>query len=176
MNVFTIDNKIDEFTEKLYIDELYERKRNADLQRLEIFNKMLNRIHQRIKLTSRKSNDKYCWFVVPEVILGVSNFDQPGCISYILDKLKDNGFNVFYYHPNSLFISWNHWIPSYVRNEWKKKTGIAVDGFGNSVETETPVLQITNNGMEIKDKKKKFTPIDTYKPKGIYSDLLNKNS
>ena len=33
-----------------------------------------------------------------------------------------------------LFISWNHWIPLYVRDEYKKKTGIEIDQFGNKVE------------------------------------------
>ena len=51
-----------------------------------------------------------------------------------MEKLQDNGFIIKYTHPNLLFISWNHWIPGYVRNEIKKKTGITVDGFGNRVQ------------------------------------------
>jgi hypothetical protein len=38
-----------------------------------------------------------------------------------MDKLKTNGFNVRYIHPNLLFISWTHWIPGYIRTEFKKK-------------------------------------------------------
>jgi S-adenosylmethionine hydrolase len=49
---------------------------------------------------------------------------------------------VRYTHPNLLFISWKHWVPSYVRNEIKKKTGTLVDEFGNI---------ITNNTQEIKN-------------------------
>ena len=47
-----------------------------------------------------------------------------------MDKLTTNGFVIKYTHPNLLFISWKHWIPSYVRTEFKKKTGKNIDGFG----------------------------------------------
>ena len=173
--IFNIDNEIDEFSEKLNIDDLYERKRTMDVQKLELFNKILNRIHIRIKLTSKKSHDKYCWFIIPEIILGVTHFDQAGCISYVLDKLKTNGFLVFYYHPNTIHISWNHWVPKYVRDEIKKKTGVEFDGYGKRLE-EKPVLQITQNALNIKEKpKKSFTPIDSYKPKGNLDEWFKDN-
>jgi hypothetical protein len=72
-------------------------------------------------------------------------------------------------------------VPSYVRNEIKKKTGIVIDEYGKKVEDEIneeedeevaqqgSVQQITNS--------KKYTPINSYKPSGklVYSeDLLNK--
>lgn len=163
-NIFNIDNNIEDFSEKLNIDELYERKRIIDVQKLELFNKILNRIHIRIKLTSRKTNDNYCWFVIPEVILGVSYFDQADCISYVLDKLKTNGFHVFYYHPSTIHISWKHWVPKYVRDEIKKKTGLVVNEHGKYVESEKveKPLKIEN----IDKSKKAFTPINSYKPKG----------
>ena len=119
-NIFTLEN-IENFSEKINIDELYEKKKQYDLNKLALFNKILNRIHVRIKTTSRQKVDEhFCWFIVPEIIIGVPKYDQGACIAYLLDKLKDNGFLVRYIHPNTLFISWNHWIPSYVRTELKK--------------------------------------------------------
>ena len=47
-NIFTLEN-ITDFSEKLNIDELYEKKRQHDLNKLTIFNKILNRIHVKIK-------------------------------------------------------------------------------------------------------------------------------
>ena len=120
-NIFTLDN-INDFSENLNIDDLYERKRQYDLNQLNLFNKILNRIHVRIKTTSRqKIDEQFCWFVVPEIMIGVPKFDQGACIAYLIDKLKTNGFNVKYYHPNTLLILWNHWVPSYVRSEIKQK-------------------------------------------------------
>ena len=47
-NIFTLENVTD-FSEKLNIDELYEKKRQYDLNKLTLFNKILNRIHFFVK-------------------------------------------------------------------------------------------------------------------------------
>jgi hypothetical protein len=190
-NIFTLEN-IEDFSEKLNIDELYEKKRQYDLNKLALFNKILNRIHVRIKTTSRqKLNEAFCWFVVPEIIIGVPKYDQGACIAYLLDKLKTNGFNVRYIHPNTLFISWMHWVPSYVRTELKKKTGLVINEYGekleskneesNFLENKQMIHDEPNNLMiktkdqpQIKPPKRSFTPINSYKPSGnlVYDDEL----
>ena len=194
-NIFTPEN-IDDFSEKLNIDDLYEKKRQLDLNKLELFNKILNRIHVKIKTVSRqKVDEQACWFLVPETIIGVPRYDQASCIAYLINKLQTNGFNIRYIHPNLLFISWNHWIPSYVRSEIKKKTGINLNEYGQKIEnddedgiksiaiepTNPNDYMLNNRNQDIdqkgKSQKKEYTPIKSYKPSGnlIYDDeLLNK--
>ena len=193
-NIFTLDN-VEDFSEKLNIDELYEKKRQQDLNKLALFNKLLNRVHVRIRTTSRqKVDEQFCWFVVPETILGVPKYDQAACIAYLMEKLKTSGFNVRYIHPNLLFISWLHWVPSYVRTEIKKKTGIKINEYGERIEDEedgeegqkmiandpsdpNDYLLKQNGEQKSKSQRKEYTPIKTYKPSGnlIYDDdILNK--
>lgn len=193
-NIFTLDNLTD-FSEKISIDELYEKKRQHDLGKLALFNKLLNRIHIRIKTTSRqKLGENFCWFVVPEIIIGVPKYDQGACIAYLMDKLTVNGFQVRYVDPNALFISWMHFVPSYVRTELKKKTGIIVNEYGEQItgdnEDEKDSTRNNNNNINpndimfksqqtgtTKQPKKNYTPINSYKPSGnlVYDDeLLNK--
>ena len=189
-NIFTLEN-VSDFSEKLNIDELYEKKRQYDLNKLTLFNKILNRIHVRIKTTSRQKTDEhFCWFLVPEVIIGVPKYDQPGCIAYLMDKLQENKFNVKYVHPNTLFISWIHWVPSYVRTELKKKTGIIINEFGEKIdetnnqdkdksnyESTNPNNLMFNTKDPEKQQNKIYTPINSYKPSGnlVYQEeLLNK--
>jgi hypothetical protein len=193
-NIFTIDN-IDNFSEKINIDELYEKKRQQDLNKLALFNKILNRIHVKIKTISRqKIDEQFCWFLVPEIIIGVPKYDHAACIAYLIDKLKSNSFNVRYIHPNMLFISWMHIVPGYVRTELKKKTGISVNEFGqkinedgeeneNKIISDTPtnpneyLLNIKPDGQDKGKPKKEYTPIKSYKPSGnlVYDDdILNK--
>ena len=192
-NIFTLDN-IEDFSEKINIDELYEKKRQQDLNKLALFNKILNRVHVRIRTTSRqKTDEQFCWFLVPETILGVPKYDQAACIAYLMDKLKTSGFNIRYVHPNLLFISWLHWVPQYVRTEIKKKTGIKINEYGQKIEDEEDEdgnKMITNNpsdpndyllkqndGQRDKSQKKEYTPIKTYKPSGnlVYDDdILNR--
>jgi hypothetical protein len=191
-NIFTLEN-LDDFSEKLNIDELYEKKRQYDLNQLALFNKILNRVHVKIKTTSRQKLDgQFCWFLVPEVIIGVPKYDQGACIAYLMDKLKENGFNLKYVHPNTLFISWLHWVPSYVRTELKKKTGIVVNEYGQRIDeigNDTKQITDSSNPNEVmfnlkntnqsasKKDNKNYTPIKSYKPSGnlVYNDdLLNK--
>lgn len=199
-NIFTLEN-LDDFAEKINMDELYEKKKQYDLGKLELFNKILNRIHVRIKTTAKqKLDEQFCWFVVPEIIIGVPKFDQGSCIAFLIDKLKDNGFAVRYIHPNTLFICWKHFVPTYVRNELKKKTGIVVDEYGrqidktdvndNNASSEPKNLDEmmfkmgggggggdkASSNSKNPNQNKKFTPINSYKPKGnlVYDDnILN---
>ena len=178
-NIFTLENFTD-FSEKINIDELYEKKRQTDLNKLELFKKILNRIHIRIKTTAKQNiHEKFCWFVVPEIIIGVPKYDQAGCIAYLMNTLETNGFKVRYFHPNTILISWDHWVPSYVRNEIKKKTGIELNEYGEKIKQEIEEEELAEEPVNVQQIKnsKKYTPINSYKPSGklVYSeDLLNK--
>jgi hypothetical protein len=178
-NIFTLENITDDFSEKINIDELYSKKQEKDLKQLEIFNKMLNRIHVKIKITM---DQPFCWFVVPEIIIGVPKFNQANCIAYLMDKLQDNKFEVKYYHPNMLFISWAKFVPSYIRTEIKKKTGIVVNEMGEKVEEEQTLPTTESFVVDKKKKEKKvdssFKSINSYKPSGkfMYDDLLFSNN
>jgi hypothetical protein len=190
-NIFTLEN-VQDFSDKLNIDDLYEKKRQHDVHQLDLFNKILNRIHVRIKTTSKqKTDEQFCWFLVPEMIIGVPKYDQAACIAYVIDKLKTNGFNVRYIHPNTLFISWGHWVPAYVRTELKKQTGIVVNELGariydqneesnktkflNNFDSPNELIQAPEKIMKLNTKE--YTPIKSYKPAGnlIYNDsMLNR--
>jgi hypothetical protein len=180
-NIFTLEN-CNDLSDKINIDELYEKKRIKDLQRLELYKKILNRVHVKIKTTSKVNNDNFCWFVIPETIIGVPRYDQPACIAFVMDHLEQNGFQVRYFHPNTILISWANWVPTYVRNEFKKKTGIIVDQFGNRIQEPSEEEQETNDEIDYPLNKKsnqiknskKYTPINTYKPSGklVYSNEL----
>ena len=176
---------LNNFTEKISLDDLYDKKQQHDLSKLNVFNKILNRIHQKIQLTSRqKIDEQFCWFVIPEIMIGVPKYDAASCIAYIYEKLRDNGFYVKYYHPNLIFICWKNWIPSYVRTEIKKKMGVNLDGHGNVIEDNTQInspgstanansalLNIKQQPASIENKRI-FKPIQEYKPSGklIYTN------
>ena len=176
----------DENLKKINIDDLYENKQRRDLKQVSIFNKILNRIQHRITLTGRtKRNDKHTWFTIPEYIFGEPIYDKADCIAYIVAKLEDNGFFIRYMHPNTLFISWENWVPTYVRNEIKKKRGIVLDEKGNILEKkeeadkddENPnnrMFQDKSKDGDGKKDQKQYTPIGSYKPTGnlVYNPEL----
>tara|TARA_B100001093_G_C26724501_1_gene969307 strand:- start:712 stop:1317 length:606 start_codon:yes stop_codon:yes gene_type:complete len=190
-SLYNFNNKSDESESlKLNMDELYIKKQQQDLNILNNYNKILTRIHNKIKYISKQLiNDQCCWYVMPEMMIGIPKYDHKDCTAYVIEKLRDNGFVVRYTHPNLLFISWKHWVPTYVRNEIKKKTGKNIDEYGNIVENnlnsnnrqyEYNNANSYNNIIVNKEtnnsKNKDYKDIKTYKPSGslIYNNNLLK--
>jgi hypothetical protein len=167
----------DDAVRKINIDELYEKDQRRDLKQLSIFNKILNRIHRRITITSRtKRSEKYIWFTIPEFIFGEPVYDKTECIAYVVSKLQENGFFIQFMYPTTLFVTWENWVPSYTRTEIKKKTGIILDEKGNIVDriekkdgtSNDPNAKILNDrqpNATVKEQKQ-YTSIKSYKPTG----------
>ena len=184
--LFTTD---DETKGNINIDDLYDKQQQRDVRQITIFNKILNRIHKRIKATGKsKMKEQYIWFTIPEYIFGEPVYNKAECIAYIIAKLEANKFHIRYVHPNTLYVSWENWVPSYVRNEYKKRTGVTVDELGRIVskkenemieDDNNPDSKILNTGEgNPNDKPKKiYTPVDQYQPTGklVYNpDLFEK--
>lgn len=201
MNVFTLSDD-DNLMDKINLDDLFEKKREISENKLQLYNKILNRIHEKIKLTSRlqQGKEQFCWYLIPEMMIGISRYDVGECTDYILRKLRDNDFVVRYTHPNLVFISWAHWIPGYVRQEYKKQTGNVIDGYGNlanpkpqienssSTEPENPndilftkhksssnTSNNSNTGNTGINTNREYNSTKNYKPVGIYNnDIMQK--
>jgi hypothetical protein len=191
MNIFTLSDEND-LTDKINLDDLFEKKREIAESKLTLYNKILNRIHNKIKLTSNQNRgrEQFIWYIIPEIMIGVSRYNVAECTGYIINKLRENDLVVRYTYPNLVFISWSHWIPGYVRQEYKKQTGTTIDGYGN-IADKNPQLEngnISNGDDSIlnkpptritvtkeKEKDKEYNSTKNYKPVGIYnSDILQK--
>ena len=169
-SIFSLRDTVDE--ERLDLDSLYKSKQVRAQNALELYKKILARIHTRIKCVSRRDADvQHCWYLVPEVVFGAPKFNNGQCVAYVIHQLRTNQFLVRYTHPNLIYISWNHWTPAYVRAEFRKKTGIAIDGLGNKkvIPHAPPVPQENKKKPSLRD-------VATYRPTGklIYSDALMK--
>jgi hypothetical protein len=176
-NIFIFDHE-EESNSKINIDDLYEKRKRSELKQVSIFNKILSRIHKRIQHIARtKKSDTNIWFIVPEYIVGEPIYDKGECIGYLVSQLENNGFHVKYIHPNTLFVSWHNWVPTYVRHELKKKMGVILDERGNILEKKNSEEEIVNsetqlsNGTSGQKPQKQYNSIKDYKPTGnlVYS-------
>ena len=179
-------------SEKMNLDELFKQKKITEEHKIKMYQKILNRVHKKIKHASRqRGNDQFCCYILPEFVLGVPIYDVAACNAYIIHKLRENGFLVKYTHPNLLFISWKHYIPDYERRAIKKTTGVSIDGFGNVVKKRDKKNQPKNTNelmfnqtrvegpislaAKKKEEENKYKKIDSYKPSGlIYNQQLVK--
>tara|TARA_Y100000389_G_scaffold95236_1_gene91907 strand:+ start:15786 stop:16316 length:531 start_codon:yes stop_codon:yes gene_type:complete len=166
---------------RLNIDDLYETKQKNDIKKVTVFNNLLNKIHQKIKIASRqKKNNEFCYFVMPEILVGYPNYDFTQCLLYVTSCLENDGFLTKYIHPNLILISWRHIVPKYVREQIFEKTGKKVDKFGKELSepsiTSNKLLTDTTSSST-KSLNTDSNKSKTYKPSGkfIYDkDLLKK--
>ena len=180
---------MDNFSDKLNLDELYERKNEVEQNRIKIYQKILARVHTKIKITSRQRiSEQFCFFIIPEFLVGTPRYDSAACTAYIMDKLIDNGFHIKYTHPNLLFISWQHYIDKKKRILFKKYNGYSIDGFGQPVkekrtnDKKQAITAENANSLILKkvqpsikpEKNTNYKLVSTYKPTGhlIYNTSL----
>tara|TARA_Y100001936_G_scaffold162836_1_gene158977 strand:+ start:151 stop:576 length:426 start_codon:yes stop_codon:yes gene_type:complete len=90
----------------LNIDDLYETIDEKNNKRLEKFDGILKKIHTRIRYYS-KLERTFCFFQIPEFIIGVPLYNVSDLRNYIINSLKRNGFHIVYIDPNWLYISWS---------------------------------------------------------------------
>jgi len=86
-----------------------------ELNKMEIYKKVLRKCHHRI-ITCSSKGDTFCFYIIPEYIYGIPKYNTLNCAQYIVNRLKKNKFRVLYTYPNLIYISWNH-IPSEIKTK-----------------------------------------------------------
>ena len=128
--------------------ELYATINHKNLKRMELYDSILKKCHSRILYNSSLQRN-YCFYQIPEFIIGVPLYDINELRNYVMNSLKTNGFELLYVEPNWLFINWN------------------ITG-SKSLTKNTNISKPTSN---------QYKSTDTYKPSGnfIYDDssLMN---
>ena len=159
-NVFLNEYEV----EKINLDSLYEKKEQKDLLKLKEYEKVLGRIQHRIKYTARTSKDEWCYFIMPEVVIGLPGYDVTEGLQFVMKKLNENGFKTQYTHPNLLLISWKHWLPHHVRAQVKTQTGISIDGNGNVIEKKQSTSKSSTSSNQ--PNTSNYKKINDYIPSG----------
>ena len=128
--------------------ELYSTINQKTLKRMELYDSILKKCHSRILYNSGLQRT-YCFYQIPEFVIGTPLYDVLELRNYIMNSLKINGFETLYIEPNWVFIYWN------------------VKG-AKSLTKNTNITKQVNN---------QYKSTDTYKPSGnlIYDDssLMN---
>ena len=134
----------------LNINDLYSSINDKNFKRMKKFDDILLQIHRRIKYHA-ELEQTYCLYCIPEFIFGVPLYNINDLKKYIMDTLKKNGFKLMYFHPNTIFISWD--VENKIQNKSdpkkKKKENNnnyrLIDDYnpqGNFVYNETALLNM----------------------------------
>jgi hypothetical protein len=58
------------------MDELFNRRKITEEHKIKIYQRILARVHTRIKSTSRaRASEKFCFYLIPEFVLGIPRYD-----------------------------------------------------------------------------------------------------
>ncbi len=87
-------------------NDLIQQQKERDKNKYKIFNKIYELIEKKI-LSASQCDHYYTIYEIPEFLIGYPIYSFENCSEYIQNKLKENGFKIFFYSPNILFISWN---------------------------------------------------------------------
>jgi len=109
------DNKLDDNDQMINIYALYKTHHEKQTNRINIYHKILHKVHSKIKLMSQYDKTE-TYYVIPEYQFGVPLYNQMACICFVIIKLRKNGFHISYTHPNFIWVSWKHYINKYKYN------------------------------------------------------------
>ena len=97
---------------------LFESQSRLDAMRLQIYNRLLTAVHQKIKAHSALPNStQMTSFDFPDWYPGCPRFDVKDCILYVAWNLRHSGFKVLYISPDRLLISWKEQSIQYYQEE-----------------------------------------------------------
>jgi 7-keto-8-aminopelargonate synthetase-like enzyme len=90
---------------QLNIYDLHNTVNRKTNLRNSVYEKVLVKVHNKIKRASE--NEQYeCTYDTPEYIIGLPLYNINNCIEFIIEKLKENGFDVEHIFPKTLKVSW----------------------------------------------------------------------
>lgn len=102
-------------TPQLNPAELYDKRKSKDASRLKAYNKIMEQIYNRIRVSSKLPNSQcYLLYTVPPFIFGLPKIDMEDCMIYLIYQLRHAGYDVRYTPPNMIYISWLHHEKSYL--------------------------------------------------------------
>jgi len=135
---------------QINIFELQNSINQKENLRISVFQKILEKCHQKIK-TAAVNEQYFVLFDVPQYIVGLPLYNLNKCIEYLINQLKENGFTVEHKVPKLLVVSWFPKNSGTVNNriEHQKNKPLYTD---NSIDKN----QLFLNYIPYKNEKGKF--------------------
>lgn len=166
----------------LNINKLRSEVEDREKKKIKIFENILEMCYQKILNANKQYNDYSCTFVVPNFVFGLPLYDIGDCIKFIMDKLVEKGFEIYFALPSTIHISWkpegymkkmntnyntNNTIEYYNTLKSNNQLMIKYDGsnnLNNNTKNKKYTTENTNNMNSTKNNNDiKYRPINEYK-------------
>lgn len=87
------------------INKLKKIQKDKANLKYKAFEQILRMCYNKIT-TIGMSAINHCWFLIPNLLWGYSIYNIEECGEYLQNKLINDGFDVEYFKPNIIYISW----------------------------------------------------------------------
>jgi hypothetical protein len=88
------------------INKLRSEVEDREHNKIKVYEKILDMCYQKILNTNKQYNDYSCTFIVPNVVFGLPLYNIEDCIIFIMNKLVEKGFEIYFALPTSIHIFW----------------------------------------------------------------------
>lgn len=184
----------------LNINKLRNEVEERENKKYKTFETVLEMCYKKILNINKQNNDYNCTFIVPNVVFGLPLYNVNECVRFIMDKLVEKGFEIYFAPPTTINIYWtpknyNKSKTYNTHNITKTLTDIPnsnqVSDYYNSLQPQTQLMikytgnsngnvsdsyynydNTNNNYKTIKTKKTNNKNID-YKPIDDYKNTQN---
>lgn len=128
----------------LQIQKIQQEK---EKKKIEVYEKILSMAHKKIEFSVNKGETQTI-FLVPDFIFGYSKPNFGNLLYYIIEKLKQKGFKIQYYYPNTLLIQWDDGsFNAFIKYLEPKMITNSPHSFYNSISQ--PISQTNNDDFSI---------------------------
>lgn len=97
------------------ISKLIEDQHNIQQKKLDVYNKILTKVFNKIELVNKRKKTELI-YEVPNYIFGYPLYDNRTCLVFVISSLRKKGFYVKFNFPNILFISWKYLVANSIKN------------------------------------------------------------
>ena len=108
------------------ISTLQREQMKKEVKKDSIYKIVLKTCGQKIIEANKKSKNSYCFFEVPTIIIGHSDYNVIDCTKYLMGELIKENYVVEFLQPNYLYIDWgkpvshpHNLTPGWVENKKK---------------------------------------------------------
>jgi hypothetical protein len=89
------------------IQNLHAEVMARQSKRYAIYEEVFHKVISKIKYENTKTDSCYCLYKLPVWVFGVPLYNLSACAEYIINRLKEHHFQVYFTPPNILHIYWN---------------------------------------------------------------------
>lgn len=151
------------------ISSLHQEKSDQENTKNDMYNIVLNKCIDKIKMTNKQTDQTYIMFDVPNILIGYPSYNLKSCILFLMSQLSKHGYIIEFLQPCFLYIDWgtnksniSMASSSSSNDRLKSQTKSLLEKFPNASKIEyffedasIPEFKYKSNKNALKKKRKK---------------------